>query len=101
MANAFVADFDQRLSREMRENRVSRGATTQTGLGAGVDDLVAVVLRNGLAQLEVMREAACAGAVILALNGHAAKGEFAVTYKDSGARFVIIHSALISPCAPC
>ena len=100
MAESIVADFDDRLSRELLEEKAARGAMALTALGAGADVPVAVIMRNDLTQLEVMRAAARAGTVIVALNWHAAADEVAAICDDSGAAFVIIHSDLIEPLRP-
>jgi long-chain acyl-CoA synthetase len=95
MSDAFVADFDQELSRAALEARAARGAAALHAMGAGEDQPVAVIMRNDLAQLEIMRAAALAGTVIVALNWHAAADEVRAICEDSGARTVIIHRDLI------
>ena len=100
MPDAFVADFDQRQSREMLEARGARGASALIALGAGADVPVAVIMRNDLQQLEVMRAAAQAGTVIVALNWHAAADEVAAICDDSGASFMIVHRDLIEALRP-
>lgn len=100
MAETFVADFDRQLSREDLELRAKKGANALIALGAGPDVPVAVILRNDLAHLEVMRAAARAGVVIVALNWHAAADEVAAICEDSGAGFVIIHRDLIDAVRP-
>ncbi|MEM7302590.1 MAG: AMP-binding protein [Pseudomonadota bacterium] len=100
MPEPFVADFDQPQSREMLEARAARGASALVAMGAGADVPVAVIMRNDLQQLEVMRAAAQAGTVIVALNWHAAADEVAAICDDSGAHFVIIHRDLIEALRP-
>lgn len=97
MTDAFVADFDHRQSRAALEIRAQKGASALAAMGAGADVPVAVILRNDLPQLEIMRAAARAGTVIVALNWHAAAEEVAAICDDSGAGFVIIHRDLIAP----
>ncbi|WP_299560660.1 AMP-binding protein [uncultured Sulfitobacter sp.] len=96
----FVADFDTRVARDALEMRAAQGAAALIALGAGTDVPVAVIMRNDLAQLEIMRAAARAGTVIVALNWHAAAEEVAAICDDSGARFVIIHRDLIEALGP-
>ena len=96
----YVADGDRRLSRAEFEQRASRGAAALNALGAGEDVPVAVIMRNDLTQLEVMRAAALAGTVIVALNWHAAAQEVADICDDAGARFVIIHRDLVEVLEP-
>lgn len=100
MPDAYVADFDQRQSREMLEARAARGANALVALGAGPDVPVAVIMRNDLQQLEITRAAAQAGTVIVALNWHAAADEVSAICDDSGARFVVIHRDLIDQLKP-
>ncbi|MEW9921673.1 AMP-binding protein [Marimonas sp. MJW-29] len=100
MTETFVADCDQRLSRDALEDRAARGAAALAALGAGADVPVAVIMRNDLTQLEVMRAAARAGTVIVALNWHAASDEAKAICDDSGARCVIIHRDLIDALRP-
>ncbi|MFT6024337.1 MAG: long-chain acyl-CoA synthetase [Ascidiaceihabitans sp.] len=100
MSEALVADFDQQIARETLETRAACGATALREIGAGVDVPVAVIMRNDLAQLEIMRAAALAGTVIVALNWHAAADEVAAICDDSGAQFVIIHRDLIAGLEP-
>ena len=98
--HGFVADTDHRLSLEAFEARAAKGASALRTLGIAEDVAVAVIMRNDLAHLEVMRAAALAGSVIVALNWHAAADEVAAICDDSGARFVIIHRDLIDALRP-
>ncbi len=98
--DAVISDFDARLSRDAFETRARQGAAALRAIGAGEDVPVAVILRNDLAHLEVMRAAALAGAVIVAINWHAAAEEVAAICDDSGARFLIVHRDLIDALRP-
>jgi len=100
MSDAWVGDFDHTSSREAFEMRAAKGAAALGAIGAGADVPVAVILRNDLAQLEIMRAAALAGTVIVAQNWHAAADEVAAICDDSGAQFVIIHRDLIEAVRP-
>ena len=100
MPEAYVADFDQRHSQAALEVRAAKGASALVALGAGADVPVAVIMRNDLQQLEIMRAAALAGTVIVALNWHAAADEVTAICEDSGARFIIIHRDLIDALQP-
>ena len=77
MSDALVGDFDHKSSREAFEMRAAKGAAALGAIGAGADVPVAVILRNDLPQLEIMRAAALAGTVIVAQNWHAAAEEVA------------------------
>jgi long-chain acyl-CoA synthetase len=100
MSNAVVADIDQQVPRETFEVQAAKGANALTALGAGADVPVAIIMRNDLAQLEIMRAAALAGTVLVALNWHGAADEVTAICEDSKARFVIIHRDLIEPLRP-
>ncbi|MFK7753561.1 MAG: AMP-binding protein [Sedimentitalea sp.] len=100
MPTASVADFDQSQTRAALEDRAAKGANALMAMGAGTDVAVAVIMRNDLPQLEVMRAAAQAGTVIVALNWHGASDEVAAICDDSTAQFVIIHRDLIAPLRP-
>ena len=100
MTSPYSADADRRISRKALEDRAKRGAAALVEMGAGADVPVAVIMRNDLAQLEIMRAAALAGTVIVALNWHAATDEVAAICKDSGAAFVIVHRDLIDAITP-
>lgn len=100
MTEAWVGDEDTRVSRAALEERAARGAAAFRALGIAEDEPVAVIMRNDLVQLEVMRAAARAGVVIVALNWHGAAEEVAAICDDSGARSVIIHRDLIAALQP-
>ena len=96
----FVGDFDQVVSQETLDARAAKGAAVLTAMGAGADMRVAVIMRNDLTQLEIMRAAANAGTVIVALNWHSEAEEVAAICNDSGAETVIIHRDLIDKLRP-
>lgn len=101
MANdVFIGDYDHRLTPEVLEERAAKGAGALLAAGIGPDTPVAVIMRNDLAQIEVMRATARAGAVIVALNWHGAADEVQAICDDAGARHVIIHRDLIAPLVP-
>ena len=100
MSAPHVADFDVQISREALEERAARGAAALIAFGAGADVPVALIMRNDLAQLEIMRAAALAGTVLVALNWHGAADEVAAICADSGAEYVIIHRDLIEDLRP-
>ena len=100
MSQNWAADFDQQISREALETRAAKGASALNDIGAGVDKAVAVIMRNDLTQLEIMRAAALSGTVIVALNWHGAADEVAAICADSHAEIVIIHRDLIAELRP-
>ncbi|MEQ6202413.1 AMP-binding protein [Sulfitobacter sp. HNIBRBA2951] len=100
MTDVSIADFDTEVSGKDLEHRAAQGARALQSIGAGADVPVAVIMRNDLTQLEIMRAAAQAGCVIVALNWHAAAEEVAAICDDSGAQIVIIHRDLIDALRP-
>ena len=100
MPDPIVADFDQQISREALEARASKGASALHAIGAGPNVPAALIMRNDVTQLEVMRSAARAGTVIVALNWHAEAEEVAAICDDSAAKVVIIHRDLIAALRP-
>ncbi len=100
MSNVFVGDLDRRVSREGLEAFAAEGAAALAGIVVGEDTPVPVIMRNDLAQMGVMRAAACADAVVVALNWHGASDEVAAICDDSGVEVVIIHRDLIDAIRP-
>ncbi|KIN74473.1 AMP-binding protein [Sulfitobacter guttiformis] len=100
MTEAMIADLDHQISRDLFEEQAAKGASALTAMCAGADVPVAIIMRNDLVQLEIMRAAALAGTIIVALNWHGAVDEVAAICDDSGARFVIIHRDLIDALRP-
>ncbi|MEM6987068.1 MAG: aldehyde dehydrogenase family protein, partial [Pseudomonadota bacterium] len=96
----YVADFDEQVSRSALEARAAKGAMALTALGVGEDVRLALIMRNDLTQLEIMRAAAAAGTVIVALNWHSEADEVAAICNDSGAETVIVHRDLIDKLRP-
>ncbi|MEM9318145.1 MAG: AMP-binding protein [Pseudomonadota bacterium] len=95
-----VGDFDESVSQAALQARVAKGAGALTALGAGEDTRIALILRNDLTQLEIMRTALHAGVVIVALNWHGEAEEVAAICDDSRADIVIIHRDLIDKLHP-
>ncbi|MFT5674405.1 MAG: long-chain acyl-CoA synthetase [Paraglaciecola sp.] len=62
----------------------------------GEDDVVAVLLRNDVAYLEVIEACRYLGAFYVAINWHAAKSEIEHMLEDSQATLLIGHSDLVS-----
>ena len=100
MTEAWVGDDDRCVSRDALEVRAAKGAGAMRAFGLAEDTPVAVIMRNDLTQLEVMRAAAHAGVVIVALNWHGAAEEVGAICDDSGARTVIIHRDLVAALRP-
>jgi long-chain acyl-CoA synthetase len=100
MTEAWVGDDNRRVTRAALETRAAKGAGAMRAQGLAEDTPVAVIMRNDLTQLEVMRAAAHAGVVIVALNWHGAAEEVGAICEDSGAGTVIIHRDLIAALRP-
>ena len=99
MTDHIIADPDARTTRRMLEARAAKGAGALAALGAQPDDRVAIIMRNDLASLEIMRASALAGVVGVPLNWHGAAQEVSDILADSHSDIVIIHRDLIPPIA--
>lgn len=95
-----ISDPDTRLSRDELEARAAQGGAALAALGVKPDDKVAVIMRNDVAHLEVMRAVAWAGAALVPPNWHAAAQEVADILEDSEAETVILHRDLIPALTP-
>lgn len=100
MFEAVVGDFDRTISHAALQARAAKGASVLNALGCGEDVPVALIMRNDLTQMEIMRAAAQAGTILVALNWHGAAEEIEAICADSGAETVIIHRDLIADAAP-
>jgi long-chain acyl-CoA synthetase len=95
-----ISDPHTSVSREALEASGAQGAAALAALGVKPDDKVAVIMRNDLTHLEVMRAVSLAEAVLVPLNWHAAAQEVADILADSGATAVILHRDLIPAIEP-
>lgn len=100
MSDHLISDPDRRVSRADLEARAAKGGAALAALGVKPDDRIAVIMRNDLAHLEIMRAVAWAGAVLVPPNWHAAAQEVADILADSVAETVILHRDLIPALAP-
>ncbi|QIE56115.1 AMP-binding protein [Pikeienuella piscinae] len=99
MTGTVASDADGSIDRNALEARGAKGAGALIALGVRPDDVVATILRNDLAHLEVMRATALAGAVLCQLNWHGAAREVEDILTDCDARAVIVHRDLVDPLA--
>ena len=99
-SKAFVGDYDRRMAPDELEALAAKGAGALAGLGIGPDTPVAVIMRNDLPQMQVMRAMAHAGAVLVPINWHAAADEVQAICDDAGAAHVILHRDLAQPLGP-
>lgn len=100
MSEAVVGDFDRTIEHATLQARAAMGASVLNALGCGEDVPVALIMRNDLTQMEIMRAAAQSGTILVALNWHGAAEEIEAICADSGAETVIIHRDLIADAAP-
>ena len=91
-----VGDADGRIGRDELERRGAKGAGALAAMGVEPGDVVALLMRNDLAQLELMRAVAMAGASLCALNWHGAAREAAEILADCRAKVVVAHRDLLS-----
>ncbi|MEL6794380.1 MAG: AMP-binding protein, partial [Pseudomonadota bacterium] len=100
MTEPMISDPDVRLAHDALEARAAKGGAALAALGVKRDDKVAVIMRNDVAHVEVMRAVAWAGASLVPPNWHAAAQEVADILEDSGAETVILHRDLAPALAP-
>ncbi len=99
MSSPTIADPDDRISRDDLETHAAKGAACLAALGAKPDDAVAVIMRNDVTSITVMRALALAAVVGVPLNWHGAAQEVSDILEDSQSDIVIIHRDLIPPIA--
>ncbi|MGB0504748.1 MAG: AMP-binding protein [Pikeienuella sp.] len=93
----FFADPDQRVDRDQLEALGAKGAGALAALGVQPDDVVAVIMRNDLLHIELMRAVALAGATLCPLNWHSAAQEVEAILSDCSPKAVLIHRDLVEP----
>lgn len=99
MSDYIIADPDAGISREQLEADAAKGAAAFAALGVKPDDAVAVIMRNDLTSITVMRALGLAAVVGVPLNWHGAAQEVSDILEDSKSDIVIIHRDLIPPIA--
>ncbi len=75
--------------------RYQRSAAALRALGVGEGDVVALLLRNGPAMLELTLAARWIGALWCPINWHYRSAEVAQILADSGARILVAHADLL------
>ncbi|NYI23631.1 long-chain acyl-CoA synthetase [Sphingobium francense] len=93
MASEIVSG-DRSISREAMLGRAAQAASGLRSLGVGVEDTVALILRNDIAFLEASFAVGLLGACPVAVNWHFSVAEAAYVIDDCRARAVIIHADL-------
>lgn len=83
------------LAADAVADRVARAATVLADEGIGAGDVVAFMLRNEPAILEVTQAAQRLGAIALPLNWHFGTEEADYILADSGARILVAHTDLL------
>lgn len=94
MVASVIAD-GVRVAGEDLLARATRGAGALERLGVGQDDVVAVLLRNDLAFLEVALTLRLVGAYLCPINWHFKADEVSHILRDSGAVALIAHADLL------
>lgn len=90
----------ERVSRPVFDDRALRGASVLRAHGIGPDDVVACIMRNSVAYLEVTCATVRAGAVFCPVNWHVTAAELAPILADSGARLAVVDADLLPALAP-
>src|SRR5438132_9865192 len=78
------------------ERRAARAASGFERLGIGEGDVVALMLRNSPAYLEVMLACRVLGAYYCPINWHFKADEAGFILRDSGARALVVHAGLLA-----
>ena len=85
----------QTISPAEADERAARAAAGLLALGAGQDDVVALMLRNEPAFIDAMIGARRIGAYHCPINWHFKADEAGHILRDSGARLLIVHADLL------
>lgn len=86
---------DRFVSTEDLDARAARAATGFSGLGVGLDDSVAVMLRNDIPFFEASMGARKLGAHSVPINWHLQSEEINYILKDSEAKVLVTHADLL------
>lgn len=87
----------RRIARADFNERSRRLASDLKANGVGADDVVAILMRNDVAYLEVVEACRHVGARYAVINWHAAPPEVAYIVEDSGAKALFAHVDLLEP----
>ncbi|CEJ14096.1 Long-chain-fatty-acid--CoA ligase FadD13 [bacterium YEK0313] len=87
---------DRHVSVAEHDERVRRAAVGFTGLGIGVGDCVALLLRNDFAFIEATSAAQRLGAYAVPINWHFKAEEIRYILEDCDARALVVHADLIA-----
>ena len=98
MSDVYIAN--ERRTRSDFEDRARRIASVLKQAGVGLDDLVAVLMRNDIAYLEIAEACRRVGAFYVPLNWHAAPAEIAAIISDAKAKVLFAHSDLLAALGP-
>jgi long-chain acyl-CoA synthetase len=85
------------LTRATLQHRAALAASALHGAGLREGDAIALLLRNDLAFFEATMGAALLGAACVPLNWHLTADEVGYVLEDSGAKWLVAHSDLVTP----
>ncbi|MEZ5659617.1 MAG: acyl-CoA synthetase [Burkholderiaceae bacterium] len=92
---ADIISGDRRLSQAERITRSARAATALSELGVGLDDCVAMMLRNDFPFFECAAACALLGAYATPVNWHYTPEEAGYILRDCDARVLVVHADLL------
>src|SRR6201986_2104341 len=95
-----VVDGDRRFSRRQRAERSWRLANALRSAGLRKGDRVATLLFNSAPMLEAHFGVPAAGGVLVAVNNRLASAEVGYILRHSGARYLLLDTALEALAAP-
>jgi len=87
----------ERVAGDAFFDRYRRSAAALRSLGVGAGEVLAVLLRNEPALLELMLAARWVGARWCMINWHFKADEVRHILEDSGARVLVVHADLLAP----
>ncbi|MEZ5650274.1 MAG: acyl-CoA synthetase [Burkholderiaceae bacterium] len=95
-----IISGDRRLGQAERIARTARAASALNGLGVGLDDCVALMLRNDFPFFECAGACALLGAYATPVNWHYTPEETGYILRDCDAKVLVVHADLLTAIAP-
>ncbi len=95
-----IISGERRLSQADRQARTARAATALHDLGVGLDDCVAMMLRNDFPFFECAAACTLLGAYATPVNWHYTAEETGYILRDCDARVLVIHADLLPAIVP-
>src|SRR5262245_57872312 len=90
-----IISGERELSQDQLLDRVSRAAAGFSAMGVGVEDTVAIMLRNDFPLFEASMARNCVGAHAVPINWQFQADEAGYILRDSGAKALVVHADLL------